>query len=62
MHDRYFTECEDCELEECYEEVECNYDNQTKITSAAKCPDCGSDITFEGGCNVCKNCGWSKCD
>jgi ribonucleoside-diphosphate reductase alpha chain len=28
----------------------------------AKCPECGSPITFEGGCNICKNCGWSKCD
>lgn len=27
-----------------------------------KCPVCGSDLTFEGGCNICKNCGWSKCD
>lgn len=26
-----------------------------------KCPDCGSPISFEGGCNICKSCGWSKC-
>lgn len=26
-----------------------------------KCPECGSEITFEGGCQTCKNCGWSKC-
>ena len=26
-----------------------------------KCPECGAEITFEGGCNICKNCGWSKC-
>lgn len=26
------------------------------------CPVCGEKLTFEGGCNVCKNCGWSKCD
>lgn len=26
------------------------------------CPECGGEITFEGGCNTCKNCGWSKCD
>lgn len=26
------------------------------------CPECGSELTFEGGCNICKNCGWSKCD
>lgn len=27
-----------------------------------KCPQCGSDLIFEGGCNTCKECGWSKCD
>lgn len=30
--------------------------------SKAKCPQCGGDLVFEGGCNTCKNCGWSKCD
>lgn len=29
--------------------------------NAAKCPECGNELVFEGGCNVCKNCGWSKC-
>ena len=26
------------------------------------CPQCGAELVFEGGCNVCKSCGWSKCD
>lgn len=26
------------------------------------CPQCGEELTFEGGCNICKACGWSKCD
>ena len=25
------------------------------------CPECGSSLEFSGGCNLCKNCGWSKC-
>lgn len=25
------------------------------------CPECGEQLYFEGGCNICKNCGWSKC-
>lgn len=29
--------------------------------NAATCPECGNELVFEGGCNVCKNCGWSKC-
>ena len=33
-----------------------------KSTSAkAVCPECGEEIVFEGGCNICKSCGWSKC-
>ena len=26
------------------------------------CPECGEPLVFEGGCNICKACGWSKCD
>ncbi|MDE7242911.1 MAG: adenosylcobalamin-dependent ribonucleoside-diphosphate reductase, partial [Oscillospiraceae bacterium] len=29
--------------------------------SAPKCPECGAELSFEGGCNICKSCGWSKC-
>lgn len=25
------------------------------------CPECGEPLVFEGGCQTCKNCGWSKC-
>jgi ribonucleoside-diphosphate reductase alpha chain len=25
------------------------------------CPSCGEELVFEGGCNSCKSCGWSKC-
>lgn len=25
------------------------------------CPQCGEELSFEGGCNICKSCGWSKC-
>lgn len=27
-----------------------------------KCPQCGEELIQEGGCIICKNCGWSKCD
>lgn len=26
------------------------------------CPSCGSPLTMEGGCNICKSCGWSACE
>lgn len=31
-------------------------------TTAPKCPKCGEPVIQEGGCTICKNCGWSKCD
>lgn len=27
-----------------------------------KCPECGETLTHEGGCDICKNCGYSKCN
>lgn len=29
--------------------------------TAPICPECGESIVHEGGCDICKNCGWSKC-
>jgi ribonucleoside-diphosphate reductase alpha chain len=28
---------------------------------AGLCIDCGSPLEFDGGCNVCRNCGYSRC-
>lgn len=36
-------------------------ETKSVILPKYKCPECGSEITFEGGCQTCKNCGWSKC-
>ena len=35
--------------------------NKSAEASGARCPECGEEISFEGGCNICKACGWSKC-
>lgn len=60
-------------LLEMYQEVQKeifeNIDDNECICSTDKtltqikhpCPECGEELTFEGGCNVCKSCGWSKC-
>lgn len=32
------------------------------IPTRPTCPECGEPLVFEGGCNICKACGWSKCD
>jgi|Deesub1362B_J571_1020462.scaffolds.fasta_scaffold00193_43 ribonucleotide reductase alpha subunit len=34
--------------------------NKSKAKSGV-CPVCGAKTVFESGCEVCKNCGWSKC-
>ena len=33
-----------------------------KIKNVARCPECGGELVFEGGCNSCKQCGYSKCN
>lgn len=48
--------------EKVYQQSEIRETTITNITDIkAKCPECGEPLTFEGGCNICKNCGWSKC-
>jgi ribonucleoside-diphosphate reductase alpha chain len=27
----------------------------------AKCPECGGNVEHEGGCMICRHCGYSKC-
>ena len=35
---------------------------QEEPKNTPKCPECGGELIFEGGCNSCKTCGWTKCD
>lgn len=36
--------------------------NKMEISSDSQvCPECGEPIIHEGGCDICKHCGWSKC-
>lgn len=49
---------DDIIIENCHEESESEEDLTIKPT----CPECGEILVFEGGCNICKACGWSKCD
>ena len=36
--------------------------NKPINVNAPKCPKCGAELIHEGGCNICKNCGWTKCE
>lgn len=31
-------------------------------TPVNACPSCGAELQFEGGCMICKSCGWSRCE
>lgn len=41
-------------------EIEDNYIDDGVI--ASNCPQCGGKLTHQGGCDICVDCGWSKCD
>lgn len=59
---------------ELFDDIEDPYVSETIVTLkkpllinveqsiATECPECGGTLVFEGGCNTCKSCGWSKCD
>ncbi|MDD7756563.1 MAG: adenosylcobalamin-dependent ribonucleoside-diphosphate reductase [Clostridiales bacterium] len=39
-----------------------NKEKRNMNSNYATCPECGEQLTFEGGCNICKSCGYTKCD
>ena len=51
--------CFDCD-EEC--NISAEKEQNIKLDKKALCPECGTKLQQEGGCNICKNCGWTKCD
>lgn len=36
-------------------------DKKLVETDGALCPECGESLEHEGGCNICRSCGYSKC-
>jgi ribonucleoside-diphosphate reductase alpha chain len=43
-------------------ETDFKLNTSTKISSNNKCPECGEEIIFTGGCMTCPSCGYSKCN
>ena len=39
-----------------------NKNTNTTKNNTNVCPDCGEPIIHDGGCVICTNCGWSKCE
>ena len=57
--------CPMSELTESLESLkaEANKNNTEKAKiEKVKCPECGEELTLEGGCSICHSCGYSKCD
>ena len=49
----------------CFADDEEEVVKEIKNTESAiryECPECGKELTFEGGCVICHNCGWSRCE
>lgn len=52
--------CFDCELAE--EQLEPKKNDNIVLNNNSICPECGFKLQQEGGCVICKNCAWTKCD
>jgi ribonucleoside-diphosphate reductase alpha chain len=57
-----FLDDEDEEDEDEIIEIPTKVNKPTGIIRKNPCPKCGEELIAEGGCNICKSCGWSKCD
>jgi ribonucleoside-diphosphate reductase alpha chain len=60
MQDKCFVDND--EDEEVVEEHIMNAKHNVASHNNLLCPECGAKLQQEGGCNICKNCGWTKCD
>ena len=50
------------EIEEENKKDRINIKNEDIMESnKGNCPECGSKVDHEGGCMICRNCGFSKC-
>jgi ribonucleoside-diphosphate reductase alpha chain len=60
LYSKISDRCFDCDIIE--ETTTPKKNNRIAINNKSICPECGSHLQQEGGCNICKNCGWTKCD
>ena len=61
MHNELFDDESDVILESKVEKKSVK-ETKNEKKSNPKCPECGEALRFEGGCNSCPSCGYSKCD
>ena len=46
---------------QCCEPVKSERREEIIVDAKNKCPECGAELEFSGGCNSCPSCGFSKC-
>lgn len=54
--------CEEDEEEYEESDIKTEVVEKTNEKIVNPCPKCGDELMFEGGCNFCKSCGYSKCE
>jgi ribonucleoside-diphosphate reductase alpha chain len=55
------SQCSECSMKDtCNNNTEVSDDGR-ELSRMAYCPECGKKVEHEGGCVVCRNCGYSKC-
>ena len=52
------SDCYDCTLKDVCSNPEMEID---EMSLGGACPECGKTVEHEGGCVICRNCGYSKC-
>lgn len=56
------------DMQKQFNKINQNIENSSSINyneeeqDETRCPNCKDKLVFEGGCNICKSCGWTKCD
>jgi len=55
------SECDTCTMKEMCANTDKDHENVEGFSPLTACPECGKSVEHEGGCVICRHCGFSKC-
>lgn len=55
------SDCADCTMKDTCMNPERSFEEEVNVAKIVKCPECGKKVEHEGGCVICRHCGFSKC-